>query len=295
MSDDPSSSHPSRTVLRRRNWFHRLLDALQPGLQNRDELLDSLREAADTNVVDRDTLTMLEGVMSVAELRVRDIMIPRSQMVVLDADEELAELLPKVVESGHSRYPVIGASRDQVEGILLAKDLLQFSLLPPDEARASFDIHEILRPALVVPESKRLDSLLREFRSSRNHMAMVVDEYGGMAGLITIEDVLEQIVGDIADEYDFDDVEEYLRQLSDSEWHVRADMELEDFNQQFGTELDEEEFDTIGGAVANQFGHLPQRGEQLAMAGYELTVLASDSRRIKLLKLKKKTAAAASS
>lgn len=293
MSDDPSSS-PSRTVLRRRNWFHRLLDALQPGLQNRDELLDSLREAADTNVVDRDTLTMLEGVMSVAELRVRDIMIPRSQMVVLDADEELAELLPKVVESGHSRYPVIGASRDQVEGILLAKDLLQFSLLPPDEARANFDIHEILRPALVVPESKRLDSLLREFRSSRNHMAMVVDEYGGMAGLITIEDVLEQIVGDIADEYDFDDVEEYLRQLSDSEWHVRADMELEDFNQQFGTELDEEEFDTIGGAVANQFGHLPQRGEQLAMAGYELTVLASDSRRIKLLKLKKKTAAATS-
>ncbi|NQD36852.1 CBS domain-containing protein [Permianibacter sp. IMCC34836] len=290
MSDDSSST--PRQIPRRRNWFHRLLDALQPGLQNRDELLDSLREAADTNVVDRDTLTMLEGVLSVAELRVRDIMIPRSQMVVLDADADLAELLPKVVESGHSRYPVIGASRDQVDGILLAKDLLQFSLLSPEQAREQFDIHEILRPALVVPESKRLDSLLREFRSSRNHMAMVVDEYGGMSGLITIEDVLEQIVGEIADEYDFDDAEEYLRQLGDNEWHVRADMELEDFNQQFSTELDEEEFDTIGGAVANQFGHLPQRGEQLVMAGYELTVLASDSRRIKLLKIKKKPPAA---
>jgi magnesium and cobalt transporter len=288
MSDDSSSS----STLRRRGWFHRLLDAMQPGVQNREELLDSLREAAETNVVDRDTLTMLEGVMSVAELRVRDIMIPRSQMIVLDADEALAEILPKVAEAGHSRYPVVGASRDQVEGILLAKDLLQFSLLSPEAARTQFNIHEILRPAMVVPESKRLDSLLREFRSSRNHMAMVVDEYGGVAGLITIEDVLEQIVGEISDEYDFEDAEEYLRQLNDSEWHVRADMELEDFNRQFGTALDEEEFDTIGGAVANQFGHLPQRGEQLQVDGYDLTVLASDSRRIKLLKVKKPAAVA---
>lgn len=288
MSDDSSSS----STMRRRGWFHRLLDAMQPGVQNREELLDSLREAADTNVVDRDTLTMLEGVMSVAELRVRDIMIPRSQMIVLDADDELAEILPKVADAGHSRYPVVGASRDQVEGILLAKDLLQFSLLSPEAARDQFDIHEILRPAMVVPESKRLDSLLREFRSSRNHMAIVVDEYGGVAGLITIEDVLEQIVGEISDEYDFEDAEEYLRQLNDSEWHVRADMELEDFNRQFGTALDEEEFDTIGGAVANQFGHLPQRGEQLQVDGYDLTVLASDSRRIKLLKVKKLAAAA---
>lgn len=288
MSDDSSSS----STMRRRGWFHRLLDAMQPGVQNREELLDSLREAADTNVVDRDTLTMLEGVMSVAELRVRDIMIPRSQMIVLDADDELAEILPKVADAGHSRYPVVGASRDQVEGILLAKDLLQFSLLSPEAARAQFNIHEILRPAMVVPESKRLDSLLREFRSSRNHMAIVVDEYGGVAGLITIEDVLEQIVGEISDEYDFEDAEEYLRQLNDSEWHVRADMELEDFNRQFGTALDEEEFDTIGGAVANQFGHLPQRGEQLQVDGYDLTVLASDSRRIKLLKVKKLAAVA---
>jgi len=291
MSDDSSSSDSNR---RRRNWLHRLRDALQPGLQNREELLDSLREAADSNVVDRDTLAMLEGVLSVAELRVRDIMIPRSQMAVLDADDDLAEILAIVVASGHSRYPVIGASRDQVDGILLAKDLLQFSLLSPEQARERFDIHEILRPALVVPESKRLDSLLREFRSSRNHMAMVVDEYGGVSGLITIEDVLEQIVGQIADEYDFDDAEEYLRQLDDNEWHVRADMELEAFNVQFQTALDEEEFDTIGGVVANQFGHLPQRGEQLVMSGYELTVLASDSRRIKLLKVKKKLAEAAS-
>lgn len=288
MSDDSSSS----STMRRRGWFHRLIDAMQPGVQNREELLDSLREAADTNVVDRDTLTMLEGVMSVAELRVRDIMIPRSQMIVLDADDELAEILPKVADAGHSRYPVVGASRDQVEGILLAKDLLQFSLLSPEAARAQFNIHEILRPAMVVPESKRLDSLLREFRSSRNHMAIVVDEYGGVAGLITIEDVLEQIVGEISDEYDFEDAEEYLRQLNDSEWHVRADMELEDFNRQFGTALDEEEFDTIGGAVANQFGHLPQRGEQLQVDGYDLTVLASDSRRIKLLKVKKLAAVA---
>ncbi|MFN4290641.1 MAG: HlyC/CorC family transporter [Permianibacter sp.] len=288
MSDDSSSS----STMRRRGWFHRLLDAMQPGVQNREELLDSLREAAETNVVDRDTLAMLEGVMSVAELRVRDIMIPRSQMIVLNADDELAEILPKVADAGHSRYPVVGASRDQVEGILLAKDLLQFSLLSPEVARDQFDIHEILRPAMVVPESKRLDSLLREFRSSRNHMAIVVDEYGGVAGLVTIEDVLEQIVGEISDEYDFEDAEEYLRQLSDSEWHVRADMELEDFNRQFGTALDEEEFDTIGGAVANQFGHLPQRGEQLQVDGYDLTVLASDSRRIKLLKVKKLAAAA---
>lgn len=281
MSDDSSSTQ------RRRNWLHRLRDALQPGLQNREELLDSLREAADTNVVDRDTLTMLEGVMSVAELRVRDIMIPRSQMIVLNADEDLSQILARVADAGHSRYPVIGDSRDQVEGILLAKDLLRFSLMSPEQARTAFRIRDILRPAMMVPESKRLDSLLREFRSKRNHMAMVVDEYGGMSGLITIEDVLEQIVGEIEDEYDFDETEEYLRQLNDSEWHVRADMELEAFNQQFHTPFDEEEFDTIGGAVANQFGHVPQRGEQLTIADYELTVLASDSRRIKLLKLRK--------
>ena len=281
MSDDPRSQSHSP-------FLHRLKSLWRHTPTDRQDLKQTLREAAEETVIDRDTLSMLEGVMSVAELRVRDIMIPRAQMIVINEDDELKQILPVIVESGHSRYPVIGKNRDQVEGVLLAKDLLQFNLMAPEEADAAFDIHEILRPSLVVPESKRLDSLLREFRISRNHMAIVVDEYGGVAGLVTIEDVLEQIVGDIADEYDFEGEEYQLRQLGPQEWHVSAATGVEEFNEHFHTEFDVDEFDTIGGVVANRFGHMPQRGEHLALADLNFTVIACDSRRIKMLRVQRK-------
>lgn len=281
MSDDPRSQS-SITLIHRLKalWRHTPTD--------REDLQQTLRDAADETVIDRDTLSMLEGVLSVAELRVRDIMIPRAQMIVINEDDELKEILPVIVESGHSRYPVIGKNRDQVEGVLLAKDLLQFNLMAPEDADDAFDIHEILRPSLVVPESKRLDSLLREFRLSRNHMAIVVDEYGGVAGLVTIEDVLEQIVGDISDEYDFDGEEYQMRQLGPQEWHVSAATKVDEFNTYFGTKLDEDEFDTIGGTVANRFGHMPQRGEHIAIGDLNFTVIACDSRRIKMLRIQRK-------
>ena len=281
MSDD-SRSQPKRPLL------FRLKALLNSAPSDRDELQQTLRDAADETIIDRDTLSMLEGVMSVAELRVRDIMIPRTQMVVIHEDDELKDILPVIVQSGHSRYPVIGKNRDQVEGVLLAKDLLQFNLLTPDEANKAFDIDEILRPSMVVPESKKLDSLLREFRISRNHMAIVVDEYGGVAGLITIEDVLEQIVGDIADEFDFEEDEYQVRQLGANEWHVSAAAELDEFNRQFGTQFDEEEYDTIGGTIAHAFGHMPSKGEQVVVGDLNFTVIACDSRRIKLLRVQRK-------
>ena len=219
---------------------------------------------------------MLEGVLDVSEMQVRDIMIPRSQMIVLERSASPRELLEVILASGHSRFPVIGEDRDEVVGILLAKDLLRFFAENEDQR---FDIREVLRPVIYIPESKRLNILLREFRVSRNHMAIVVDEYGGVSGLLTIEDVLEQIVGDIGDEHDPDEVPDF-RKEDDGVYTVRALARIEDFNEEFGTELDDEEYDTIGGLVMHELARLPRRGDKITMKGIGFTVVKADRRRI---------------
>jgi magnesium and cobalt transporter len=224
---------------------------------------------------------MIQGVLRVGDQHVRDIMVPRSQMVVLERDSGPQQLLPAVIESGHSRFPVIGDDRDQIVGILLAKDLLRYFA---EGTKGSFDIREVLRPAAFVPESKRLNVLLKEFRASRNHMAIVVDEYGGVSGLVTIEDVIEEIVGEIADEYDTDE-DQTIRKEADGQFAVQALTRVQEFNAYFGTRFNDEEYDTIGGLVMHQFGRLPKRGEAVTMEGHEFKVLRSDRRRIDMLRV----------
>ena len=224
---------------------------------------------------------MLEGVLQVSEIQVRDVMVPRSQMVVIQRDELPEKILPVVIESGHSRFPVVGEDRDEVSGILLAKDLLRYFDRGED---GHFDIRECLRPAVFIPESKRLNVLLKEFRVSHNHMAIVVDEYGGVSGLLTIEDVLEQIVGDIGDEYDIDEGEG-IRKESERVFTVPALTRIEDFNQAFGTRFSDEECDTIGGLVLHELGRMPRRGEAIEIGGLELKVLKADRRRIEALRV----------
>ena len=245
------------------------------------ELTDDLREAGGRGLIDADALTMIEGVLGVADLQVRDIMVPRSQMVVLDRNDTPEKVLPVIVESGHSRFPVIGEDRDQVVGLLLAKDLLRYF---SEGGRDNFDMRDLLRPTVFVPESKRLNVLLKEFRVSRNHMAVVVDEYGGVSGLVTIEDVIEEIVGDIADEYDIEE-DQTIRRESERQFAVHALARIEDFNEYFGTSFSDEEFDTIGGLVMHQFGRLPKRGEAVTIGGIEFKVLRPDRRRIDLLRV----------
>jgi magnesium and cobalt transporter len=249
--------------------------------RDRAELVAQLREAGARELIDADALSMIEGVLEVADLQVRDIMVPRSQMVVLERDCPPEEMLPVIVESGHSRFPVIGEDRDQVVGILLAKDLLRYF---GEEGDGSFDMREMLRPAVFVPESKRVNVLLKEFRVSRNHMAVVVDEYGGVSGLVTIEDVIEEIVGDIADEYDIEE-DQTIRREGERQYAVHALARIEDFNEYFGATFSDEEFDTIGGLVMHQFGRLPKRGESVTIEGFEFRVLRSDRRRIDLLRV----------
>ena len=258
-------------------WLRRLT---QEGPADRAELVEMLRAARQGGVLDADALAMIEGVLRVADLQVRDIMVPRSQMVVLERDAKPEQLLPDVVEAGHSRFPVIGEDRDQVVGILLAKDLLRHFA---EGTAGRFDVRESLRPAAFVPESKRLNVLLKEFRASRNHMAIVVDEYGGVSGLVTIEDVIEEIVGEIADEYDVP--EQTIRRDGERQFTVLAATGVQEFNQYFGTLFSDEEYDTIGGIVLQQFGRLPRRGEAVTMNGLEFRVLRADRRRIAELRV----------
>jgi magnesium and cobalt transporter len=265
----------------RRGWLSRLKQQMSGEPQDREALLEELREATERGLVDADALEMLEGVLAVGELQVRDIMVPRSQMAVLERDEPPERLLPVVVESGHSRFPVIGDDRDQVVGILLAKDLLRYYA---ENRRGDFDIREVLRPAVFVPESKRLNVLLKEFRKNRHHMAIVVDEYGGVAGLVTIEDVIEQIVGDIADEYDVEE-DQPIRRESARSFTVGALTRIADFNRYFSSTFSDEEFDTIGGFVVHAFGRLPRRGESVRIGELEFRVLRGDRRRIDLLRV----------
>ncbi|MGD2119424.1 MAG: transporter associated domain-containing protein, partial [Chromatiales bacterium] len=229
--------------------------------------------------LDTDALSMMEGVLSVSDMRVRDIMIPRAQMAVVNRSQSLQEILPIIIESAHSRFPIIGDGRGEVLGILLAKDLLQF-FTNPDE----FNIRDVLRSAVFVPESKRLNVLLKEFRSSRNHMAIVVDEYGAACGLVTIEDVLEQIVGEIEDEHDFDEGADILKH-NEHEFTAKALTTIEEFNDYFGCELDDSDFDTIGGLVVNAFGHLPKRGDTVDINRFRFKVMRADSRKVHLLNI----------
>nr|WP_235200519.1 transporter associated domain-containing protein [Polycyclovorans algicola] len=252
--------------------------------ETREELMAVLIEARDAELMDADALTMFQGVLETADTQVSDIMVPRSQMVVIEADLPMEQLLRLVVESGHSRYPVIGDSRDEVIGVLLAKDLLQYAAIIPDLGPGELALRDILRPAVFVPESKRVNVLLKDFKRGRNHMAIVADEYGGVAGLVTIEDVLEQIVGEIDDEHDEAEGATILRQ-DERRFQVNALTPIEDFNEYFECELPDDEFDTIGGLVVHHFGHMPRRGETLQLGGFNFNVQRADSRRLHLLQV----------
>jgi magnesium and cobalt transporter len=250
--------------------------------EDREQLMDLMRGAFERRLLDADALSMIEGVLNVSEMTVRDIMIPRAQMDCVSIDDSPEEFIPLVLETKHSRFPVIGESKDDVIGILLAKELLNFYAKPE-----GFNLRDTLRPAVFVPESKRLNVLLREFRANRNHIAIVVDEYGGVSGLVTIEDVLEQIVGDIEDEYDFDESEDNVIPEGNGRWRVKARTEIGDFNEHFGSSFSDEEFDTVGGLVVKSFGRLPKRGEATTLAGFRFRVVRADSRRLHTLQVER--------
>jgi magnesium and cobalt transporter len=264
-------------------WLKRIAQGFvgeQP--QDRKELLATLRDAAERGLVEPDALTMLEGVLEVGDLQVRDIMIPRAQMVFVRRDDRFSKLLPVVVESGHSRFPVMDEDRDDIVGILLAKDLLRLTV---NQTRERFDIREYMRPAVFVPESKRLNVLLKEFRRNRNHMAIVVDEYGGVSGLCTIEDVIEQIVGEIDDEFDVED-DQNIRRDAAAQFTVRGVTRIAEFNEYFGARLSEQQgVETVAGLIMKQLGRLPRRGESAQLDGFEFRVLRADRRRIDTLRV----------
>jgi magnesium and cobalt transporter len=256
------------------SWLERLGALLMREPEDRDQLVELLHSAYERNLLDADALAMIEGVLQVSESHVRDVMIPRAQMDVIDINDPPEKFLPFVISTAHSRFPVIDKDRDDVIGILMAKDLLRYYAGEESSVRA------MLRPAVFVPESKRLNVLLKDFRSNRNHIAIVVDEYGGVAGLITIEDVLEQIVGEIEDEFDFDETEDNIVVDRHGRYRVKALTEIADFNETLGTDFSDEEFDTVGGLVIQKFGRLPKRGETVELAGLRFQVLRADSRRL---------------
>src|SRR5450830_449717 len=255
-------------------WLERLSHFLLREPEDREQLIELLHSSFEKNLLDADALAMIEGVLQVSELQVRDVMIPRSQMDVIDITDPPEKFIPFVIETAHSRFPVIDDDKNHVIGILLAKDLLRYY------AGEEFEVRDMLRPAVFIPESKRLNVLLKDFRNNRNHIAIVVDEYGGVAGMLTIEDVLEQIVGDIEDEYDFDETEDNIIRDADGQYRVKALTEIEDFNAAVGTTLSDEEFSTVGGLVVHQFGHLPKRGDEITFNGLHIKVLRADSRRL---------------
>src|SRR5690554_3011787 len=275
MSDDQSShGHGGKS------WLERISHAFSNEPESVEDVLELLRDAESQNIIDADALSIIEGAMQVIDMRVDEIMIPRSQMITVKASQDPKEFLGEIVSTAHSRFPVVGDSPDDIIGILLAKDLLPLAL----SNNLDWDhVREILRPLTFVPESKRLNQLLKEFKENRNHMAIVVNEYGGVAGLVTIEDVLEQIVGEIEDEHDIDEDDYLLKELGDHEYTVKALMPIEDFNEHFNSKLNEEEYDTIGGLVLQQFGRLPARDDSVQFGGFSFTVLSADSRKIRLL------------
>ncbi len=276
--DSPSSSGSAQ-----RSWLERLGHAFSGELRNREELIDELRHARENGLVDSDTLAMLEGALGVSETQVADIMVPRAQMVWLGIDCSLTDVLRIVTDSGHSRFPVHGEDKDEVLGLLLAKDLLRHFASGGGE----FELRRMLRPMTLIPESKKLNVLLKEFRLNRTHMAVVVDEYGGVAGLVTIEDVLEEIVGEIDDEHDAEDKPEvHITAQADGSFSVQALTPVEDFNEHFRVNFDTETVDTVGGLVTQAFGHLPARGELIEIGGFLFEVAKADARRVQLLRVR---------
>ncbi len=262
-----------------KTWLEKLGDLFSQEPNDAKELMEVMRDAADRQILDGEALNIIYGALQVSDMHARDIMIPRSQMVHLKADSPPAEFLPIVIESKHSRFPVVGDDLDDIKGILHAKDILPLLLKDDWE---DFDIKDCMRPAAVIPESKRLNILLQEFRSTHNHMAVVVDEYGHVSGAVTIEDVLEQIVGEIEDEYDVND-DSLIKPQGDNNYTVKATTTIEDFNEYFDVDFNDDEFDTIGGIVLKHFRHLPERGESVDIDGFQFKVLHADSRRIRLL------------
>ena len=284
MQDHPSGVNRFDTKPQR-SLFERLTALISPEPENRGELLDVLHDAYERNLIDADALSMIEGVFQVSDLSARDIMVPRSQMDVIDLTKPIESWMPLVLSTAHSRFPAVDGDRDKVVGILLAKDLLRHY------AEESFDVRDMLRPAVYIPESKRLNVLLRDFRANRNHMAIVVDEYGGVAGLITIEDVLEQIVGDIEDEYDFDEEEDNILPVKDGirrqRWRVKALTEIEQFNDMLDTTFSDEDVDTIGGLVAKHLGRVPRKGDVFDINNMRFEVLRADARQVHVLLVEK--------
>lgn len=284
MHDHPSGAKHADTRPQR-SLFERLTALISPEPENRAELLAVLQDAHARNLIDADALSMIEGVFQVSDLSARDIMVPRPQMDVVDLTKPIEEWLPLVLETAHSRFPAVDGDRDKVVGILLAKDLLRYY------AEDAFDVRGMLRPAVFIPESKQLNILLRDFRANRNHMAVVVDEYGGVAGLITIEDVLEQIVGDIEDEYDFDEEEDNILPVHDGarglRWRVKALTEIAQFNSALGSDFSDEDVDTIGGLVANHLGRVPRKGDIFDIGALRFEVLRADARQVHVLLVEK--------
>jgi len=275
MNEEHSSNQPEAS---KQSFFQSLFGRFFQGeLKNREDLVEVIRDSEQNDLIDQDTREMIEGVMEIAELRVRDIMIPRSQIVFIEAEQDLDSCLDVIIASAHSRFPVIkdADDRDNIVGILHAKDLLKYLRASAEE----FNLLDVIRPTMIVPESKRVDRMLKDFRSERFHMAIVVNEFGGVSGLVTIEDVLEQIVGDIEDEFDEEDVAD-IRQLSRHTYAVRALTDIDDFNQQFNTQFVDEEVDTIGGLIMQAFGYLPKRGEEITLENLHFKVTSADSRRI---------------
>lgn len=263
-------------------WLERLSSLLLREPEDREQLVTLLHSAFERNLLDSDALSMIEGVMQVSEMRARDIMVPRAQMDVIDISETPEKFIPFVIETAHSRFPVMEGSQDNVIGILLAKDLLRYNAGEED-----FNVREMLRPVVFIPESKRLNILLKDFRGNRNHIAMVVNEYGGVAGLITIEDVLEQIVGEIEDEYDFDEDEDNIVKESVDRYRVKAITEIDNFNEALSTNFSNEDYDTIGGLVIKEFGRLPKHNEFVIIGNLKFVVLRADSRRLHILQVEK--------
>lgn len=285
MSDDPTSSSVQRQADRiekqDRSWLDKLLHAFSAEPKSREELLDIIKDAANNQLLDQEALSIIEGALDVSSLQAREIMVPRSQIVAVRIDDTPQEFLPKIIESGHSRFPVIGESADDIRGILLAKDLLRLLL----DNQQNFNLESILRPANIIPESKRVNVLLREFREQRYHMALVIDEYGGISGLLTIEDILEEIVGDIEDETDEEVSDDFIKRVSDTDYIIKALTPIEEFNEYFNAGLSEDDFDTIGGILMQEFGHLPKRNEVAVIDNFEFRVLYADNRQIHLLRL----------
>jgi magnesium and cobalt transporter len=279
MSEDDSSS-ATEVPEKRRTWLERLSSAISGEPSTRDDLVELLRDTHSDGLIEADTLRMMEGALAVSDMTVGDVMVSRSQMVALPADARFLDLMRQVVESGHSRFPVHGEDKDEILGILLAKDLLRGVVA--DNGPGT--IHELLRPAVLIPESKKLNVLLREFRQSRNHMAIVIDEYGGVAGLVTIEDVLEEIVGEIDDEHDdAEDPNALIAAQADGQYVVDALTPIADFNERFGSDFDDDEYDTIGGLVTAAIGHLPEAGEELTLGRFGFRVTRADARRLHAL------------